>query len=78
MLKTKRRFLMKNRYLYIIQIGAVQEIARFYEECFLLHEQPGFEYITSGPNHAIHIDDVSKIEEIPADQQKFYEDLVAI
>lgn len=69
---------MKNRYLYLIQIGKVQEIARFYEECFLLRGQPGFEYCTPGPNRAISPEDVSRIAEIPAEQQKYYEDLIAI
>lgn len=78
MIVTKRKFLMKNRYLYLIQIENVQEIARFYEECFLLRGQPGFEYCTSGPNYVISTDAVSKIKEIPADKQKYYEDLISI
>lgn len=69
---------MKNRHLYLLQIEGRQEIARFYWECFLLHGQPGFEYCTPGTNRAISEDVVSKIEEIPVDQQKWYDDLIAI
>ena len=75
-LRTKRNFNMRDRYLYLIQIGTKQEIARYYESSTILYGQAGF-VAYSMPTRMISIDNVSRIEEIPDSQQAHFEEFIS-